>query len=361
MNPRGGKVSKACDPCRRRKTKCDGQRPCLNCQSVPSACSYRLKARVRPRKFPRPGRTRPPRLTENGTVRDRSSPSPGPGTIGSPPSHTPSRSRDVYSGVHDHDGVVATDFDRSHIFYGQSSSYAITQQIRRMILHPESVCSTGDDWSAKDIGVVLDMFMQRHLYFGAPLRADSFVSLQICARSGLRGIIPKSVSMRFLENFKTSTLHILPFFSSQTLDSLLDVMYDNAASANLSPQWHALLFVILATGALSGTETELAEALFLLAKQGNWLHEDAVTLETIQFSLLAADYQLNIGRPTSAYLYIGAACRKAFAMGLTVNQKSTRNAHKTEDEQRSTTLWCLYYFDRYGSQHAHICSLSLRC
>jgi hypothetical protein len=40
-------ISKACEPCGKRKIKCDGQTVCNGCQKDPSACVYRPKARIR--------------------------------------------------------------------------------------------------------------------------------------------------------------------------------------------------------------------------------------------------------------------------------------------------------------------------
>ncbi|EEY16575.1 copper amine oxidase [Verticillium alfalfae VaMs.102] len=43
------KIGKACEPCRRRKVKCDGAQPCsqIGCQKNPSQCIYRDRTRIR--------------------------------------------------------------------------------------------------------------------------------------------------------------------------------------------------------------------------------------------------------------------------------------------------------------------------
>lgn len=41
------KNPKACEPCRRRKVRCNGQSPCNRCERKPSECVYRLRTRVR--------------------------------------------------------------------------------------------------------------------------------------------------------------------------------------------------------------------------------------------------------------------------------------------------------------------------
>ncbi|KAF4458416.1 C6 zinc finger domain-containing [Fusarium albosuccineum] len=348
MKRHGPKISKACDSCCRRKTKCDGQQPCHTCQRIgnPSECSYRSKARVRHGTSFRPASTGLARRPEVDGVPSRSSPSIPAVSAASLSSQPPSVDHQLNRRNHQHNGVVATDFDGSQVFYGQASMYSTAQQLRRMMLQPVSLLSADSRQAAQDINVALDMFMQRYLFFGFPLRAEPFAAPIICSQGGVTAIVPKLTSARFLDNFKAATLHILPFFSDKELDHLLDAVYNSASptSVNISFQHRALLLIILASGALCEVETELAETLFLLSKQETWLHEDTVTLEMIQFSLLAADYQLNMGRATSGYLYIGAACRKAFAMGLTVTRIYVGSS-QTQDEQRRVTLWCLYFFD----------------
>lgn len=41
------KNPKACEPCRRRKVRCNGQTPCNRCDRKPGDCVYRLRTRIR--------------------------------------------------------------------------------------------------------------------------------------------------------------------------------------------------------------------------------------------------------------------------------------------------------------------------
>ena len=238
--------------------------------------------------------------------------------------------------------------DSSQLFYGSSSNFAFLQQIYRTIISralPPHVHNGSIEGSAADESG-LDTFMQRKVFFGVPLKVDPVSVTRFDSRSALAGLVSKPTAVSYLDNFKTSSLHILPFITASSLDRFLDVMYSSeAADARMtSPRW-ATMLIILAIGALSTTQTDVADMLFLAAKREASVYEDSVTLPMIQFSLLMADYQLNMGRPNSAYLHTGNACRKGLAMGL---NKVAANSVSYEAEERNATLWCLYFFDTYG-------------
>ncbi|RMY14220.1 hypothetical protein D0866_13967, partial [Hortaea werneckii] len=94
------------------------------------------------------------------------------------------------------------------------------------------------------------------------------------------------------------------------------------------------------------TNEGVAEAFYAQAKVCAAPFEDAVTLTMIQFSLLCADYQCNLGRPNSAYMQLGAACRRAFAFGLH-KEGATSRLREDEFKKRRVTMWCLYFYERW--------------
>ncbi|KAF4343796.1 C6 zinc finger domain protein [Fusarium beomiforme] len=130
------------------------------------------------------------------------------------------------------------------------------------------------------------------------------------------------------------------------LDTLLDNLYDQRDSETIPPQTKASLLVILALGALSTPETDLAESLFTEAKREAVILDDAVTLKTLQLSILFADYQVNMGRPNSTYLHLGVACRKAFALGLNIGALSSTLDGLTL-QKHEATIWSLYFHETH--------------
>lgn len=334
------KVPKACEPCRRRKVKCNGEHPCPNCRSRPTECRYRLKPRIRAR--PSTPSTNPPSITSSNAVESRPRPEPG-SERRIEPQDAPS---ELYGTV-----VAAAQqaphqsTDGSQLFYGPSSNFAFLQQLHRIILSSQpggltSSCGGQHD----DQG--LDLFLQRNVFFGVPSRLTSETHHLLAQHARLPEIAARPLAEQFLDNFKISSLHLLPFLTHASLDALFSSAYSEDAGTQLESQKAILLPLVLAIGALSTPETELAEALFMYAKWRSAMYEDAVTLPMIQISLLKADYQINIGRPNSGYLTVGTACRKALAMGLHANaEKTYPQTHEEDIEERRTTLWCLYFYE----------------
>ncbi|KFZ14211.1 hypothetical protein V501_03350 [Pseudogymnoascus sp. VKM F-4519 (FW-2642)] len=239
--------------------------------------------------------------------------------------------------------------DGSQLFYGPSSNFAFLQQLHRIILSSQPSGTTSTYGPQQD-DQGLDLFHQRNVFFGVPLRLTAETSHLLDRHARLSEIAPKPLAEIFLDNFKISSLHLLPFLSDSSLDNLFACDYSDNVHAHSESQKSILLPLVLAIGALNTPNTEVAEALFMHAKWRSAMYEDAVTLPMIQISLLKADYQINIGRPNSAYLALGTACRKAMAMGLHANaEKTYPQTHEEEIEERRTTIWCLYFYETWVS------------
>ncbi|CZR49605.1 uncharacterized protein FPRO_15963 [Fusarium proliferatum ET1] len=235
--------------------------------------------------------------------------------------------------------LSSTPTDSSQLFYGPSSCFAFLQQIHRGILpttdhgkHEGNKTQPG-----------LDTFMQSSIFFGTPPRISQEA---IRSESIQRSTISREIAQDFLQGFKITSHYRLPFYTIEELDSLLQMTYDSRYAQNIPPQTKASFLAILAIGALSTPQTDLAETLFTEARREAVSLEDAVTLQTLQLSLLFADYQVNIGRPTSTYMHLGMACRKALAFGLYISALSTRLDSLTL-QKHQTTLWSLYFYETY--------------
>jgi transcription factor-like protein len=244
---------------------------------------------------------------------------------------------------------VATLADNTqHIYWGPASSFALAEHVRQSILRPtaQRITRNAGGGGAHDVTPLLDVFTQRHLFFGTPPPPPGLVPVTpFDLHTFFVSLVPQHTAERFLENFKTAVLCLLPFYTAQDLATFLSKLYDNNGTA-LSSQQRANMMAVLAIGALVGTDTDTGESLFLTARQQNALQEDAVSLEAIQFWLLAAEYHLNMGRATPAYLAIGSACRKAAAMGLV-------GARGGPGTQGSVTAWNLYYYDWHDIPSLH--------
>ncbi|KAI8286681.1 Lactose regulatory protein LAC9 [Colletotrichum sp. SAR11_240] len=156
--------------------------------------------------------------------------------------------------------------------------------------------------------------------------------------------IPIEQARDFMQQFKITHLSTLPFFTDSQLEETLSSLYEPGPESDVQPQRKAVLLAALALGALGTPQTDVAESLFIHAKKEAVIYEDSVTLPMIQYSMLLAHYQLNMGRPNSAYLHMGVASRKALAMGLHVGTTSSVSC-PDEIQARLITVWSLYFLE----------------
>ncbi|KAJ0278230.1 hypothetical protein COL940_007349 [Colletotrichum noveboracense] len=160
--------------------------------------------------------------------------------------------------------------------------------------------------------------------------------------------IPIEQARDFMQQFKITHLSTLPFFTDSQLEETLSSLYEPGPESDVQPQRKAVLLAALALGALGTPQTDIAESLFIHAKKEAVIYEDSVTLPMIQYSMLLAHYQLNMGRPNSAYLHMGVASRKALAMGLHVGTTSSVSC-PDEIQARLITVWSLYFLEMTDS------------
>ncbi|RKK09284.1 hypothetical protein BFJ66_g15253 [Fusarium oxysporum f. sp. cepae] len=356
MNRAAGRICRACEPCRHRKIRCNGERPCQHayCQAHVSECRYRAKARIRGSlKAIISHSTGANNLTQSDiSSRPETIDLPADvGLAGSPelepraPKPRP-RVKSSASPEHNvHNSVTATHTaptatDSSQLFYGASSNFAFLHQVHRGILQNAPSQDHPRNREVQEGGPSLDMFMQRTLFFGTPSRIDANVTLPY----GSLQDIPQALARVFLDQFKDVCLFRLPFLTPVKLESLFHGLYrdDNGHdNGTLLPQTKAVFLAVLALGALCTPDTNAAEMLITQAKYHVVMYDDAVTLQMLQFSLLMSVYQLDMGRPNSAYLHLGVACRKAFALGLHKETASTIDREEILGGQRDT-IWSLY-------------------
>ncbi|KAF6815468.1 C6 zinc finger domain-containing protein [Colletotrichum musicola] len=344
-----GKIPKACEPCRRRKIKCSGDKPCQQCGNKPSDCVYRLKPRVRLSAKRARDSSSETVTGAGGTVTTPASAAPGRALPGDETSRRSAEERqqqvaqtEVYHSVAAaHHAPKST--DSSQLFYGPSSNSAFLQQIHRGLLSSSGQYGQGahgrDGEVVQEGGPGLDMFMQRNIFFGMPLRV-------VDAEPPARCPVSPAQAEEFVRRFEDAHLSTLPFFAAGEMDEMLPSLF--SSSPDVQPQRKTVLLAGLALGALSTPQTDAAESLFLHAKKEAAAYEDAVTLPMIQYSMLMAHYQLNMGRPNSSYLHMGVACRKALAMGLQAGKCSGLSSDN-EIQARLITMWSLYFLEMWMS------------
>lgn len=370
------KNPKACEPCRRRKIRCDGRTPCNRCEKKPSECLYRLRTRVRKSGVHRAataaaaaaaaaGAAAHNKPAATGTLDDGEQPAHGPASL--PPAqaevalspsgfrkHDPENgggpvSDTAYNNVYQSVAAAANASGRewtenSRLFYGPASQFAFLQQVHRGIISSSGPHSQQDP-EVQEGGPGLDLFLQRSFFFGTASRVDTSTLLR--PANQLFPAVSLEKAKTFLEKFKAWSAHILPFFTDAELDKMLQELYSSEENSRPT-QTKALTLAVMALGALGTQHTNVAEMLMAKAKYEAVLFDDTVSLQMIQFSLLLADYHTGMGRPNLVYLCVGTACRKAFALGL--HREAASCLTRPDDVRKfRTTLWCLYSLESWYS------------
>jgi hypothetical protein len=272
-------------------------------------CTYRVKARNRARKT---NKDVPTEISSSETTEDSHSDSVYPAAITASNHGTDARSNE-------------------QLVYGPTSTFAFLQTLHDELIHRRNPAS-------RDKAQSLDAFTKRDIFFGLPSRVDP---LSLPSQQRMEDILPKPIAIEFLQAFYKYSSHALPFITTDETRVSLDSLYNAGANYASTSQDKALLLMIFAIGALSTSETDIAETLLIHAKREVALFDDVATLPMVQFFLLMSDYHLNMGRPNAAYLQICSACTRAIAMGL---HSRTEDDVIGEDLQlRLTTFWALYF------------------
>lgn len=377
------KNPKACEPCRRRKIRCDGKTPCNRCDKKPSDCTYRLRTRVRKSNVQRAAAASGAASVNNNNNDKSSNPNsttpeacaphaPLPTSTGRALSPSAGFSKQqvtgagagagrataapkpdaAYSGVYQ--SVAAANAsatgrewtENSRLFYGPASAFAFQQQVHRGIISSSGPRGQQNP-EVQEGGASLDLFLQRSFFFGTASRVDTSTLLR--PASSLFPEVSLEEATVFLDRFKGWTARILPFFTDPELDKMLHDLYSGVEQHPGRPsQTRALTLAVLALGALCTPHTNTAEMLLVKAKFEAVLFDDTVSLQMIQFSMLLAEYHTGMGRPNLVYLCVGTACRKAFALGLHREAANCLTRHEDLQKYR-TTLWCLYSLESWYS------------
>ncbi|KAJ4414720.1 hypothetical protein N0V82_007772 [Gnomoniopsis sp. IMI 355080] len=357
------KNPKACEPCRRRKVRCDGKTPCNRCEKKPEDCTYRLRTRIRKSGIHRAAAAAAAKADAadaggrkgsggGGSARD---PTPLPAATSSalsppvfskrmPEESAGAKSNTAYSNVYQ--GVAAVHehgTENSRLFYGPASQFAFLQQVHRSIISSAPQGQADKEIQEGDAG--LDLFLQRSFFFGTASRIDTSNLLR--PASSLFPEVCIEQARIFVHNFDVWSSRLLPFFTRDELDKMLESLYskDELVQSRLS-QTKALTLAVMALGALATPQTDVGEMLLAKAKYEALIFDDTVSLQMIQFSLLVADYQTCMGRPNLVYLSLGTACRKAFALGL--HREAANCLTRPEHVQKyRATLWSLYSLESW--------------
>ncbi|KAF7923322.1 hypothetical protein EAE99_007019 [Botrytis elliptica] len=318
-SPRKGvwtSIGKACDECRRRKTKCNGGLPCDTCRKYGGTCHFR--SYVRRRKKGKASSSREhcePQAEEDEGVEKNSEVSQQPLL----PSILPG---DEQYGDH----ITATDnsclSSSPQLYYGPPSNFAFLQQIYQQLKSIAKAPFSSTNPRADDGDTALDWSSTQML------------------------IVPEHLANSFVDLFVSTLGPFFPFISRTRIEGMLQTFYSFPNTSSGSALERGILMAILALGATLTEHVQLGEDLFLRAKSEMHTIEDLVNFQAVQLPLLTSDhahYQAVVGRINSAYLHLGTAVRKAHAAGL--HRAASSLSVSEFKEERVETFWSLYSFE----------------
>ncbi|PLB39881.1 transcription factor domain-containing protein [Aspergillus candidus] len=343
--PPRDRVPRACELCRSRKIKCNGEHPCSGCARHPDRCTYRTgqirKRRTRVAKE----RGLPPRLPAAllpATVESPITPQDSVSACLDDPEHY-KRQQELRAGI-----GVANPETGNFQFYGPSSGYCFLQRVYQRIkqssggesLLARRSCSVPD--GLQKWGMDRFMFMPGS---DGDLRGGQRPS---------QAFIPRSLGDMFIEAyFKIMHPQMSVLVHSEIVDEW-NQMWEAPVLGRVAKN-QEILFMVLAIGArlvnLKGRQPEAqvdgwGEYFASRASEGPiFLQEPSI--KGMHLMLLKAMYSLQLMRQNDAYLYLGHATRTAMVLGLHRSQVTDgrdHNAHRLR-----LTFWTTFVFERISS------------
>lgn len=339
------RISKACEPCRQRKAKCDGRLPCCSvCASHggdPALCKYRNRTRVR--------------TTHRASTPEVSRPATGPGEIARrnlglpevPQTEIESSTAQTTSEQdYCHNAFIGVNAAQSHaqLYYGSSSIFAFLQHIHQTFNDPDRRAIHPRD---QDGG--MERFRHRDRFFPS----DSLGHGGQEAMKGQCLLLPEPLARLFLDNYLKSIHNLMPWLSAEQLIKMLDTVCspDPEQQVQITNSDTAIILLSLACGASLVKHSRWIDVLVERALMQVPRLEMAINLRSVQISLLLAHVSVCRGRHNSAYIYLGSAARKAFAAGLhkDVDYQANQQNKAERAENLRLTFWSLAFLERWFS------------
>ncbi|KAM5344899.1 hypothetical protein ACJ41O_010761 [Fusarium nematophilum] len=341
MNATKWRISKACQECRVKKIKCNGETPCQNCRLRSLGCVYRDKARNRTRKVK-------PRTAAYETIMSHdgvaAAASAGGSTLAPTPAAVvedaaaPAAPTSAYGSERsiNNNSVAATHRASPscflQLYYGPSSNFALLNSIYHQIegTRPNVPSREG----VEEVGPGLDLFSHRRLFFGdlADNQRPTSLSEDYSAM-----LIDPETAKRLLDRYLLTYWHGLPVMSKESYRRRLDDLFRPPGIFDFDSPETIIIMLAVGLGASMTGEEAIAEFLFQKAKQGAAKLDEVVNIQVSERA-----------RPNSCFLHIGTAVRKAVAAGL--HKDACMRLGPTEDDvdQRRIMFWSLFFWETWN-------------
>ncbi|KAF2745428.1 hypothetical protein M011DRAFT_406552 [Sporormia fimetaria CBS 119925] len=296
---RPDRVIAACDLCKRRKVKCDGEQPCGYCTRKHRAetCTFTApKQRGLPRSSvstpAEPSRLRD--VETAGDLRRASTPENGHHEVPSSSPAANSKDDNHEDTAVPLEGRILRDARGQVIFIGDCAPLSFLQTVRHLIAaeaDPEG--------------------------FAVPASRDSIIEVALPSSTqtpNSLAVDPRDVQA-LVDAYSVATSGLVDLFERDTLCNEIK-MWANGLTGHADEATAAVLYLVLAIGAQERDETQ-AEAWFKHARDILLKHLcNGMNVSTVQGFALVAVFMLRAYQPNGAYLYFSLAARTAYAIGI---------------------------------------------
>ncbi|KAF5632879.1 hypothetical protein F52700_6417 [Fusarium sp. NRRL 52700] len=291
MNTTKWRISKACQECRAKKIKCNGETPCQNCSMRNLSCVYREKARNRTRKV-KP-RTAAYETIMSHDAMDCTSLEPSDeGTVPPTPNADDTASVGPTSVMDSersltHNSVAATHRASPscflQLYYGPSSNFALLNSIYHQIAGTCPNDPPSRSGIVEEVGPGLDLFSHRRLFFGdlADNQRPSSVPDDCSAM-----LIDPDTAHRLLERYLLTYWHGLPIMSKDHYRRRLSALYQPPGIFDYDAPETIIIMLAVGLGASMTGEEAIADFLFQKTKQGVAKLDEVVNMQMVQIHLL---------------------------------------------------------------------------
>ncbi|ODM15607.1 hypothetical protein SI65_08841 [Aspergillus cristatus] len=338
------RTAKACQECRKRKIKCNGVEPCKTCQLRNTPCIYRDIVRQRKRKQ----RDRPSNNEE--TPQSIEAPRPQSSARQQSPElpHKPSGKYTFYNSVSA--THMASPSCKVRLYYGPTAHFALMQQVYRDLMSNQAAQAEEPQGEVEEAGAGLDLFSFRRIFFGTPSEAPDLGKSANMSGLPTTTFLSYGLADTFLQRFLSTLFALIPVRSQGFFQQQLNQLYQPSLGMEPDTAYHALVLLALAMGSLGTEHYAWGDVLFERAKASS------ATLDEVH-----AHYQMEQGRPNSAFIHLGIGARKAIAAGLHKEVPSQDGETSESIEERRATFWYFYFYETWICFHlGRPSSLSLR-
>ncbi|KAK7431001.1 hypothetical protein QQZ08_002531 [Neonectria magnoliae] len=309
------RIANACDGCKSRKVKCDGQLPCSYCarRQRPHACHYSPQRRRRTGQTPRS----PPRSDRESRSRSTGNASPVTPTatdLGRPQRQRLDGSPEDETEV-PREARLVCDAQGKLIFVGDCAPLSFFQSVRQLV-------------TAK---VGQTAFAPQSSRYSVLENAPAYQSSRIPGDRRVPVVRPDQIPLAVATYLSTSTGLVDLFDNSRLLDDL--VLWANL-SHKPDDATSVVNFLVLAIGRQIDDE-ELAQDYFEYARDKAFSNLSGnLSVTAVQAFTLVTLYMLCSCQINGAFLFFGIAVRAAYSIGIhrtEVNARFGPDVHRQRD------------------------------